>query len=294
MASFVIHSIVGERFLSELETKYNIKISEEDKKSFLLGNLIVDSISVDPVPPSNLNQEQLAEFYYQRRKNVQKEKVLTHFRDTTKKELCIRVPEDEWFAKKYPELLTYDYSTLGYLFHLYTDRIFFGDLFVASFEFLDKKGNPTIYDKETETIRIIKNGRTSTVKDFWNGENKLSIYNDYTIMNKLLLEYYGTDFDYQALIEFAAHSFVNPGIEEVDYKRIDDVLRKTASFIKESYQITDNELSVFEENIVKEFIENLPTAFMLKYKNIVDLFGNTPDINQRKLNKVKDWFHDIC
>ena len=40
MASFVIHSIIGEKFLEKMEQ--DIVLSEGEKNSFRLGNLVVD------------------------------------------------------------------------------------------------------------------------------------------------------------------------------------------------------------------------------------------------------------
>ncbi len=301
MASFVIHTIVGERFLNELETKYNVSISEEERLEFLLGNLIVDSVRENSILPEGLTEEEQVEFLYQRRRRVQEEKVKTHFRDPNKLNLCLRVPEDEWFVNKYSKLLTYDYSTLGYLFHLYTDRLFFGDLFKATFISLDKNGQETIYDKEATTIEVIKNKRRENKKDFWTGQTELSIYNDYTIMNKMLLAYYGTSFDESRLLEFAKEHFKNPGIEEVDYSLIIDVIRKTSAFIKESYQVSETELSVFDEEVLKKFIESIPSLFIDKYDYIVSNYG-TPiergnkmifaSNNKGKIREIKSIFNE--
>lgn len=132
-------------------------------------------------------------------------------------------------------------TVLGYFYHLFTDKMFFDDLFNKTFECLNDKGIPTIYAKEVRTMRVHKNGKLYSVEDFWNGENKESIYYDYTRMNKILLEYYGSTFNRDRLLE-SSKLFINPGIEEVDYNNIASVINKTYSFIQASYKEEINNL----------------------------------------------------
>ena len=59
MASFVIHHTAGLNFLKQLEEKYHVVLTEEQKKQFLLGNLIVDSTSLKFAIPDGVSQEEL-------------------------------------------------------------------------------------------------------------------------------------------------------------------------------------------------------------------------------------------
>ena len=79
--------------------------------------------------------------------------------------------------------------------HLYTDKYWFEDLFPMTFETLDDSLNPTNYLKEATNIRVTKTGNLYSVKEFWGNKGEGSIYDDYTIMNKMLLEGNGIIFD---------------------------------------------------------------------------------------------------
>lgn len=269
MASFVIHHIAGEQFLNSLENKYQIELTEEQKKMFLLGNLIVDSSRIKSNYNKNLSDEELKEIKKKERQQKQNEKITTHFRDNKDFELCIQAPKPIKFVKKYSNLLENDLSALGYLFHLFTDKMFFDDLFNKSFECLDSNGNTTKYLKELTMVRSKKDGNIYDIKDFFGQpSNKNSIYHDYTVMNKILLEYYGTNFNENLYTEFIPY-FNNPGIEEVDYSNIKDVINKTKNFIEESYQLTDNTLNVFDTNQVKLFIEEVGFKFYEIFESFI-------------------------
>jgi LysM repeat protein len=62
MASFIIHTIVGETLLNEIERKYNITISDYNRKNFLLGNLIPDSLKTDKTIPSTLKEDEITAY----------------------------------------------------------------------------------------------------------------------------------------------------------------------------------------------------------------------------------------
>ena len=125
MASFVIHHVAGIEFLKRIEKEYNVYFTEEQKSQFLLGNLIVDSIKTNFHIPKGLDEEELAflkKEYYQK---IQEEKVKTHFRMMEDEEVFIQIPVVEKFVEKYQHIIQTNLSAMGYLFHLYTDKMFF-------------------------------------------------------------------------------------------------------------------------------------------------------------------------
>ncbi len=131
----------------------------------------------------------------------QAEKVATHFRDKSKLNHNIQVPNPRMFVKKYNELLTTgDVSALGYLFHLYTDNRFFGNLFPISYTSLDSDGKPTELIKDTKKIHILKSDTVCDVRDFYSLNTNVSIYDDYTTMNKILLDYFKVTFDEEEMM----------------------------------------------------------------------------------------------
>lgn len=260
MASFVIHNIAAERLIKALE-EYGVNIDEKSRNQFLLGNLIVDSSKLKYQQIEGKNPEESKKEY---RKKTQLEKVSTHFRNEDDFNLCIQKPNLDKFLNKYRMLISLDLSALGYFYHLFTDKKFFDDLFTKSFDTLDENGKHTIYTSETKMMKVNKNNKICGIKEFWSPDSKTSIYHDYTVMNKILLEYYGSSFDKDGLSE-SSLDFVNPGIEEVDYSNITSIINKTGSFIKDSYSINDSELYVFDSEVVIEFIDEVVHEFIQNY-----------------------------
>lgn len=277
MASFVIHNIAAEKLISVLEKEYRVNIDEKSKNHFLLGNLIVDSSKLKYQEIEGRSPEESKKEY---RKKIQHEKVSTHFRNEDDANLCIQKPNLDKFLNKYGMLISLDLSALGYFFHLFTDKKFFDDLFTRSFDTLDEYGNHTIYTSETKLMKVNKNNKLCSIKDFWSSDSKSSIYHDYTVMNKILLEYYGSSFDKESLIQSSV-DFINPGIDEVDYSNIVSIINKTDSFIMDSYLISSSELNVFDEEVVKKFISEVVDEFIQNYLlYFVEANHNSKDENR--------------
>lgn len=264
MASFVIHHVAGLKFLDKLENDYGIVLSDKEKNQFLLGNLIVDSTRCKLQLKEGLTKEEIQKLKYQHSQNIQNEKISTHFRKSDDKELCIQTPVVADFKTKYESLLS-DFSVLGYLFHLYTDKMFFDDLFTESFECLDKDLKPTIYIKDLKFIKSKKTGDIYLALDVWKKDSPVSIYSDYTTMNKIMLEHFQINMDFEKLLDCAENNFINPGIEEVDYNNIFSVLKKTSIYIKESYESKNTHLKIFSIDKVKQFIPDVINEFVNQY-----------------------------
>lgn len=269
MASFIIHTLAAEYLLKEIENEYGVSLSTKDTNNFILGNLIVDSLKLDTSIPNNLTYQEAINYKMELKRKIRKEKIKTHFRNIDNEDNVLKIPEPQLFINKYKHLLTKDISTLGYLFHLYTDRLFFSQLFPQTFISLKCDGTITTKEKESHSIRILKNDEIVADDIFWTGSSPLSIYNDYTILNKLLLEYFGTSFNPEELLEFSKIHFNNSGIEEVDYNKIGEIILKIKQFIEESYSIQEIELNVFDEEIVKEFIHFVAKNFLNEYSEFV-------------------------
>jgi hypothetical protein len=268
MASFIIHTIAGEKFLNLIEEEYNMSISDYDKKQFLLGNLIVDSINTPKYIPDNIKDK--TTYKMEIKNKIRKEKLITHFRDPIKEGECIKSPDPNKFIKKYNELIKENYSALGYLFHLYTDKMFFCNLFTETFDTLDKNGNLTKEDNTLEYIRIRKNGILVNAKEFWAGTSKTNIYNDYTIINKIILEHFGITIDIKEFQEFAMFNFENPGIEEVYFQNITNILNEMEKYIEESYEQENRNLSIFSYEKIIGFIDYVIIEFIKEYKILLN------------------------
>lgn len=246
MASFVIHHTTGVNFLNMLEELNDITITDENKKRFLLGNLIVDSIREKD------------------KSKVQEEKIATHFRDHSKLDHATQYPDLNLFLEKYGNLIPTDYSVLGYFFHLYTDYMFFTYLFEKTFEYLDQDGEPTELISKSAGVHIKKDDKVIPLNRFFNG-NESGMYHDYTIMNKIVLDAYGIDIDIEELINWAKDNFKNPGIEEVDYELIESVLRSLKKYIDSSIALDGAELDVFDKDDIISFIDDTCKSFIEKY-----------------------------
>lgn len=286
MASFVMHHTSGVELINKLSREYGIKIGEENIYNFLLGNLIVDSSNLKLTIPSGLNNEEVSLIKKTYQKKVQEEKISTHFRDNGDIDLCIQVPNVGKFLQKYNNLVSSDFSALGYLFHLYTDKMFFEYLFDKTFECLDNEKNKTVYAGELRFIKILKNNNLVSAEDFFNGEKSESIYNDYTVMNKLVLMHFQILFD-ASKMQGHINDFINPGIEEVNYQNITSVINKTNIFIRESYEVENNALNVFKEEDVYNFIEYISNKFLDEYRDVIVKLINSTIANKDVKVKVK-------
>ncbi len=194
------------------------------------------------------------------------------------------------FVKKYNELLTNgDVSALGYLFHLYTDNRFFGNLFPISYTSLDGEGKPTELIKDTKKIYIIKSDIVCDVREFYSYNTDVSIYDDYTTMNKVLLDYFKVTFDEEEMMK-ATSDFVNPGILEVDYGKIGTIIKKMKGFIDESMAISSMKLNVFDEKQVIKFIVDVVDMFIMEYGALLDNYMDKDAINKvNGVNKTRKY-----
>ena len=261
MPSYVIHHIAGNNLLD----KY--KISDKQKGLFLLGNLIPDSIKTLGNETDPVKVKELRDKYY---KEIQHEKNATHFRRKEDFNKNVQLCYLEDFLAKYGHLID-DPTVFGYYYHLFVDNYFFSTVFDETFECLDSNGNKTDLSADTRTYKILKNGEIVTPDVFW---SHAGIYDDYTKMNKILLDYYGVSFD-EGELRKVLPFFINPGIEEVDYANIEAVFRETNGYIAESKAALDTSLNVFDQDKVVSFINDVSTKFE----------NDNPDLIQKLIKK---------
>lgn len=278
MASFAVHYIAGEKFLESLSSM--IRITDFDKNNFRLGNLIVDYHGNESVFGDNLSDEELLNSRKIRKDKKKEIKLRTHFRDKDNALFCVNLPNLDKFLNKYQELVCSEFSVLGYLFHLYTDKVFFENLYTNVIECLDKDGKKTNILKDNTHIRVKKNNKVYKVDDFWCGRD-ISIYDDYTSMNSFLLSCYDVTFDKNRLEMFALNNFYNPGIEEVDYFKIFDVIEKVDKYINQGKSSTSNDLNVFDKEDILKFIPGVVDGFWdCYYEQISSLISS--NLNNRR------------
>ena len=241
MASFVIHYIAGEQFINSI----NNKISDDDKNNFRLGNLVVDAVGRDS---------------YSRDYKLSK-KMITHFRDEIDFDKNMQLPNVEEFRNKYRNLVSSDYSAMGYLFHLYTDKLFFKYLYDSVIECYDKNMNKTDKISNNYYVKVLKNNKIYKTIDFYSGNSIGGLYKDYSKMNKYLINKYNIRFDYEVLKNFSLVSFNNPGIEEIDYNNILEVIDKMNNIISNCDKYSDNRLDIFDIKDIEKFIFRVVDEF---------------------------------
>lgn len=219
MISYVIHYILGEKFLESLESM--VKLSSYDINNFRLGNLIVDYYSNDCYD----------RFWVKKRK--------THFfSDNSNMGLGLEIDLDN-FLRKYGKIVSSDFSALGCLFHLYSDKVFL--------KLLNDNGNDCSYVE---------------------GMNWELFFNDKESLDGFF-DYFKRSFDGSKLKFFAVDNFINPGISEVDYFKIYDVIERLDEYIlvRESEQIKDLGVLVFKDFAFSDVISFIVDGFWRFYDN---------------------------
>ena len=259
MASFVVHYLCGLKMCTFIEEKFSCVLSKAENNEFLLGNFMPDS--------SRLLFEHFEGTPLEWKEEVQKEKISTHFRNPIRSLYCIQYPSLTLFLSKYGELFYKHLSVLGYFFHLYTDRYFFQDLFPRSFQFLDVSLRPTLVKSRARFVKIFKNNVLYRVNEFWDHGG---IYQDYTIMNALLLGQEDFSLDFDSLEIYARDHFVNPGISEVDYFKVGPVLKQTKKYVNESLELESLDLSVFSLEDILNFMDRLVYRFWDDYAFLIE------------------------
>ena len=278
MASFVIHSIIGEKFLEKMEQ--DVVLTELEKNSFRLGNLVVDVLGFGKTDIRDLDYEEVLQARREYRKKKIQKKLVTHFRDGNQCGVCMNCPRLDQFLFQYQDLVLQDFSAFGYFFHLYTDKVFFENFYSYVITCLDQNYQPTNLIKDNLYIRVNKNGKIYLKDEFWSGRN--NIYDDYTKLNCYCIQKFGFPFFMEELEKFAHDGFINPGIQEVDYRDIDEVLGKMKQFLLESEVSTEEELMAFSFEKMEQFILKSADNFYFEYQAMIEEF-----ISKKKRVKVR-------
>ena len=247
MASFVMHYIVLEKFIDSIGNK----ISDEDKNNFRLGNLVVDAMGVDN---------------YSRDYKLSK-KMITHFRDDIDCDKNMQLPNINRFMSKYNNLVNNDYSAMGYLFHLYTDKLFFKYLYDGLIECYDKDMNKTDRISNNYYVKVFKTGKIYKTNEFYSGSSIGGLYKDYSKMNKYLIDKYNIEFPYDKLKNFSLNNFNNPGIEEINYKDVIEVIEKMNNIIIYCDKYSDIKLDIFDIDDIENFIFRVVNNFNLEFSS---------------------------
>lgn len=144
------------------------------------------------------------------------------------------IPNIEKFKEKYKENITNPF-TLGYFIHLYTDKLFYKDYYPLFIE--DKFFTSIIKCLDRTTISVRPE------------EKRLMLYNDYTNLNKQLIEEYNLNLD------IFYNEFIIPDttITEIPIHKL-NLLIENASIIIQN--ITPKKEYIIDITTIKSFIDD--------------------------------------
>ena len=221
MPGYILHLTAAQMFFNILE-KENVLFDPRKKNAFLIGNLLPDTTKV---------------------KNA------SHFRNPKYHDRMVEYPETTWFIEKYKNVLN-DASVQGYLFHLYIDRRFFKDYLPTIVEFQNEFGKTEDMRDQVRYVILKKTGEKIKKEDFF---SEAYYYGDYTKMNTYLVE------RYQIPIRLNKN-IVNPGISEVSYQDVGQVLKELEGYLKVSASEVKN-VKVFDVEELLGFLEQVTEEF---------------------------------
>ena len=221
MPGYILHLTAAVMFLSGLPETHSLCLPEKSN-AFFAGSLLPDAVKV---------------------------KTASHFRNPAFFGNMVEYPELNLFLDKYGGLLE-DASALGYFFHLYIDRRFFKEYLPQVVSFLDEKGQIVQKKEKVVWAYLRKTKRRIPIREFYSEEY---YYGDYTRMNTYLAERYKLPLELNVNLK-------NPGIEEVNYQKLDDILRELRGYLKVPVNAV-REVRVFDVEELLAFLEEAAEEF---------------------------------
>ena len=224
MPGFILHLTAAQMLRSHLHEYLDFPYPIQSVNDFLIGNLLPDATD---------------------------QKELSHFRNPVYRDKMMVFPDLTRFTAKYASLLS-DSSVLGYYFHLYIDRRFFKDFIPEIVDFYDETGQITDVKEEIVTV-YIRNFQTYIPFEKYLTEEYY--YGDYTKMNTYLVNRYQIPTTLDPNIS-------NPGIKEVDYEDVKQVLKELKTYLKVPEDAVKN-VRVFDVEDLLFFLENAVNEFKI-------------------------------
>ena len=228
-----------------------LKLTSEQKKKFIIGNMIPDIKQVDI--DYSLDE-------YTNKKNIQRSKRITHFRRKTNK--ILEFPNCDVFLEKYEKEIKKHIETLAYFFHLCTDYYYFRFFLPKVITFLDKN-----YAKVTEKdnfyyVKINKTGKIIKARSFFSKLSKKGLYKEYGRSNWYFIKKYKIDLDVKSLRNYILKKGFNAHVEELDISKVYDVFNRLEKVYS---RLKMENLEIFEEKQLDELVDDVVRIFMEKY-----------------------------
>ena len=252
MPSFIGHTACAFKLIEQL------KLTEEEKTKFIIGNLIPDIKQVDI-------DYSLDEFI--NKKNIQRSKRVTHFRRNTNK--ILEFPNCDTFINKYEKETKKHIETLAYFFHLCTDYYYFREFLPKVITFLDYEQKVVTERDNFYYVKINKNGKIVSAKSFFSKLSKQSLYKEYSRSNSYLIRKFNINIDVEKLRDYIKEKKYNCHVEEVDLTKINDIFNRLEKVYN---NLEDDELLVFEKKQLDKFVNNVVNVFIKNYGYLLEKY----------------------
>lgn len=242
------------------ELAKKLKLSEDEKMRFLIGNLIPDIKQVDI-------DYSLDEFI--NKKNIQRSKRVTHFRRKTNK--ILEFPNCDVFLEKYEREIKKHIETLAYFFHLCTDYYYFRIYLPKVITFMDSSFNVVTERDNFYYVRIKKNDEIVKAKSFFSKLSPRSLYKEYSRSDSYLIKRFKIDLNVDKLRAYVERHDYNCYVEEIDLTKIYDVFNRLDKIYD---RLNDDKMLVFEESGLDHFVKDVVNTFIDNYGYLLDKYRN--------------------
>ena len=245
MPSYIGHTACAKELIKRL------KLTDEEKTKFIIGNMIPDIKQVDI-------DYSLDEFI--NKKNIQRSKRITHFRRKTNK--ILEFPNCDVFLEKYEKEIKKHIETLAYFFHLCTDYYYFRIFLPKQIIFLDYNFNPVTEKDNFYYVKIKKNERIIKAKSFFSKISKKSLYKEYSRSDSYLVKRYKINLEVDKLRNYIDRNGFNCYVEEIDISKINDLFNRLDKIYD---KLNNDDMLVFEKKELDVFVKNVVDIFVDNY-----------------------------
>lgn len=225
LPGFVIHIIHGKLILERMCKIFD----EEQKDCFMMGILMADS-------------------------NKGHKKDVSHFISADSRNSILKTPDLKLFVSKYRKYLSEPF-VMGYLAHLYLDKVFFEKFFTEYILFQDSNGHETMNEQEIQKVYLSRQNRYVSVDELFSEEY---LYGDYTHLNNALIAKYSLKIPCGVMCENHIEE-----VEPENFRYIQADLEKYFS-LPSSENV---ELKIFCQSELENFISCQADSFVAYYEN---------------------------
>lgn len=230
MPGYIIHLCAAKELL-KLLMDHDLLTTEKEQNEFFVSSLIPDAV---------------------------KDKAISHYRHTNDPMIKVRYPLPWRFAERYPHLM-HTPQGIGYLFHLYTDYLFYHEYFYRHILFTDENDGLQVSEDKIRLAYLVDYDRTIPSSDLFSDGY---LYDDYTTFHGMLEEIYGFDHDLKPAD--------NPGFKEVDYNNLSQIIRDLELYSELGKSFKYRETTVLKKEPLLAFIKQTAPRFLFDYPFVLE------------------------